>query len=269
VVAPLFGHLLGGPVPSPCEVLDRAKVALGVYDYEQASRLAHEIADNPDEHTHLLRAEALTIIATAERRAGSRFRAMECIEEALRLHPTLVDARREYGLVLLWLGRMADADAVLSALCSEAPADARAWLRLGYARMWTATIAAADDCFSRAHALDAEVIVPFRTDERDFDTRVILEWEAIPLDIRSHVDRKGIEVRTAPLPTAEAVRAGEHPLLRGYCDHMTRSIVLFHRMVELGCPDSDSVQAQVRRVVRHEVGHALGMGEEEVAALGL
>jgi predicted Zn-dependent protease with MMP-like domain len=135
--------------------------------------------------------------------------------------------------------------------------------------MWTSSIAAADDCFSRAHELDPEVVVPFRMDERDFDARVIDEWEAIPLEFRAHVDRKGMQVRTAPLPTADAVGAGEHPLLRGYCDHMTRSIVLFHRMVELGCPDSDSVQAQVRRVVRHEVGHALGMREEEVADLGL
>jgi predicted Zn-dependent protease with MMP-like domain len=164
---------------------------------------------------------------------------------------------------------MAEADAVLSALCSEVPADARAWLRLGYARMWTSSIAAADDCFSRANELDPEVVVPFRTDERDFDTRVTHEWEAIPPDIRAHVDRKGMQVRTAPLPTADAVAAGENPLLRGYCDHMTRSIVLFHRMVELGCPDSEAVQTQVRRVARHEVGHALGMSEQEVAALGL
>ena len=50
---------------------------------------------------------------------------------------------------------------------------------------------------------------------------------------------------------------------------MTRSIVLFHRMVELGCPNSEALQAQVRRVVRHEVGHARGLSEDDVAALGL
>ena len=268
-MASLFGHLLGGQSPSPAEVLDRSRAALRVRDHNQAARLAHEIADNPDQHSDLLCAEALTVIATAERRAGSRSRAMAYIEEALSLQPTLLEARREHGMVLLWLGRMTEADNVLSALCSEVPADARAWLRLGYVRMWTSTIAAADHCFAHSHELDPEVVVPFRTDDRDFDTRVIQEWEAIPVEFRAHVDRKGIQIRTAPLPAADAVEAGQHPLLRGYCDYLTRSIVLFHRMVELGCPDSTSVQAQVRRVVRHEVGHALGMSEEEVAALGL
>lgn len=267
----MFHRLFGeDSAPSASELLERANAAIRGGEYESAARLAHEIADNPDGYPGVCRADALTMLAIVERRRGSLVRASQYIGEALAIDRSRPGPRREYGMVLMWLGRMAEADVVLSRLCRDFETDARAWLRLGYVRMWTSTISAADSCFARAHEIEPEIIVPYRTGEKDFDARVIREWEAIPVMFRSQLDASGeMQVRTAALPTVAAIRAGEKPLLRGYCETMTSSIVLFHRLTELGCSDSDSLQAQVRRTLRHEVGHALGMTEEEVAGLGL
>jgi tetratricopeptide (TPR) repeat protein len=267
-VGSLFRELLG-QLPSPEELLDRARTELAACEYQRAARIAHEIADNPDKYSRALRGQALALIAAAERRGGSRTRALESIEEAIGLDPSLIAVLREYGLVLLWMGRMDEADTALSSLCWEVPADARAWKCLGYVRMWTSTLVDADVCFTRAHELDSTIVVPYRATENEFDGRVQQEWRRIPQEFRSRVDRRGMQIRTAPLAEALAVRAGGHPLVRGFCDHMTRAIVLFQRMIEVGCPYSATLQSEVRRVMRHEVGHALGMDEDEVRALSL
>jgi hypothetical protein len=48
VVASVFGYLVGDQLPSPAEILNRAKAALQARDHDQPGRPAHEIADNPD-----------------------------------------------------------------------------------------------------------------------------------------------------------------------------------------------------------------------------
>ena len=45
-------------------------------------------------------------------------------------------------------------------------------------------------------------------------------------------------------------------------------IVLFQRPIELACASDDEVVRQVRLTVLHEVGHHLGMREEDLERLG-
>jgi predicted Zn-dependent protease with MMP-like domain len=47
------------------------------------------------------------------------------------------------------------------------------------------------------------------------------------------------------------------------------TILLFKRNLERACPDREVLIAEVRKTVLHEVGHALGLSEEELVEMGL
>lgn len=47
------------------------------------------------------------------------------------------------------------------------------------------------------------------------------------------------------------------------------TILLFKRNLERACPDRGVLVAEVRKTVLHEVGHAIGLSEEELVEMGL
>ncbi len=75
----------------------------------------------------------------------------------------------------------------------------------------------------------------------------------------------GLQARDEILGLYEGIplteREGGDPLLPD-------RIVLFQRAIENACLDDESIVAQVRLTVLHEVGHYLGMSEEHLDRLG-
>ena len=47
------------------------------------------------------------------------------------------------------------------------------------------------------------------------------------------------------------------------------TILLFKRNLERACPDRDILVAEVRKTVVHEVGHAIGLSEDDLIDRGL
>lgn len=62
-MANLFRRLMGDPHTNPIPSLERAHAAISTRSYEHVARFAHELADNPDQYSGRVRAEALTILA--------------------------------------------------------------------------------------------------------------------------------------------------------------------------------------------------------------
>jgi hypothetical protein len=54
---------MGDPHTNPIPSLERAHAAISTRSYEHVARFAHELADNPDQYSGRVRAEALTILA--------------------------------------------------------------------------------------------------------------------------------------------------------------------------------------------------------------
>jgi predicted Zn-dependent protease with MMP-like domain len=226
------------------DLLERASAAYIVGDHDAAGRWAHELADNPGDVGP--RAQALTMLSAIERLEGSRERAATFIQEATTLAPN-----------------------VFRGLCDDDPHEALAWRRLGNILTWTATVDAADYCFERAHELDPDLAVPFHVSDEEFAARSLREWDGIPAGIRAHLDQSGFQIRVAPFPSVAAIEAGQVPLLLGCCHYGTSTITLFQRLIEWQSPNAERLQRRIRAVVRHEVGHAVGMTEADVRDLGL
>ncbi|HXG36976.1 MAG TPA: metallopeptidase family protein [Dehalococcoidia bacterium] len=118
---------------------------------------------------------------------------------------------------------------------------------------------------------------------REFERVVIAALERLPEQFRNALDNVDIEVRWRPTP-AELRRAGvgRQHLLFGTYTGIPRShrghnytmalpdkIIIYQEPHERVCADEEAMIAQAERTLRHEIGHYLGMPEEQLRKLGL
>ena len=139
------------------------------------------------------------------------------------------------------------------------------------------------------HAADANDIdpdeypLPLEVDDDAFDTVVRRSLAELPAEVRKHLE--GWPVIVDPLPTREMLTAEQPPLspdLLGLFvgqDLMSRSyadtpgtpgtIHLFRRNLLRMCHDREELEAEIQTTVRHEVGHLLGLDEDDLEEWGL
>ena len=60
-----------------------------------------------------------------------------------------------------------------------------------------------------------------------------------------------------------------HELAEDHSAQLPPTIYLFQRNLERACPDTGSLREQIRVTLYHELGHLLGLDEDEVDAMGL
>jgi predicted Zn-dependent protease with MMP-like domain len=105
----------------------------------------------------------------------------------------------------------------------------------------------------------------------------------LPGPIRKKLDE--VPVLVEDLPTREVLTAevppltpdllglfvGRHLLERSHLDvpGAPGAIYLFRRNLLRACLDRDELKREVRTTVRHEVGHLLGLDEDELEGWGL
>ena len=145
---------------------------------------------------------------------------------------------------------------------------------------------AADKSFRKAAELDPmRFQSPQRLTREEFDAEVCQAVERLPLEFREHLER--VPVLVQDVPAVELLRveagAGSDPDLLGlFCgvalpDVMEASgvgpepnyIYLFQRNLERFALDRRDLVEQIAITLYHELGHYLGLEEEDMEELGL
>jgi len=135
-----------------------------------------------------------------------------------------------------------------------------------------------------AYDIDPEHFpLPLEVSDDEFDAVVESSLTELPEPVRRHLQE--IPVLVEPLPSVEVLRAGEPPaspdvlglfvgrdlLARSHSDlpGAPGAIYLFRRNLLRGCLDKEELAREIRITVQHEVGHLLGLDEDDLEQWGL
>lgn len=230
-------------------------------------------------------AELALLEGTALARLGDAGRALPRIDAALALDPEHVEALAERGEALFELCRLDEARAALLEVVRRDPEDAGAHQTLGLVAERQGDAAEARRRLARAHELDPERFpLPAALPPAEFDRAVEDALAELPEPIRRYLANVAIAVE--PFPSDDDLRGAEPPLSPGILgvfrgaplghkaspdpwSHFPSSIVLYQRNLERQARDRAELVEEIRVTLLHEVGHFLGLGEEELRELGL
>jgi predicted Zn-dependent protease with MMP-like domain len=140
----------------------------------------------------------------------------------------------------------------------------------------------AADAFAKANALDpSHYPLPVEVDEVVFRQAAADALDNLPRSIRAYVENVPVLVEDYPSPELLAAENISPQILGLYLgvptteaevtqqpQDLTR-VILFKKNLEKVCRDRDDLIEQIQITVRHEVGHHLGLSEEDLERLGL
>jgi predicted Zn-dependent protease with MMP-like domain len=144
--------------------------------------------------------------------------------------------------------------------------------------------AAAAEHAAEAQRLDPESFTsPLVVPDDEFDALVERSIRELPARVRKELDE--VPVLVLPLPPRELLTAeppplppdilglfvGTHLLERAHNDppSLPGAIYLFRRNLLRSCADLDELAKEIRITVQHEVGHLLGLDEDDLEEWGL
>jgi len=227
-----------------------------------------------------LRAELQVLRGLALNQLGECAEALLALDAALALDPENGEAQLERAMALFELDRLDDAERALRAITREWPEEAWAWHYLGLVAERRGQDPAPH--FAQARALDADDFpAPQHLSPADFDAAVAKAIEQLPAHAREHLGNVVIDVQQ--LPGDEDVKEGVSPLILGIfrgkalderspteaADHQTATITLFQKNLERFARSRDELIEEIGVTVLHEVGHLLGLDEDELYDRGL
>ncbi|MCC6653391.1 MAG: metallopeptidase family protein [Candidatus Eisenbacteria bacterium] len=137
---------------------------------------------------------------------------------------------------------------------------------------------------AEAHSIDAEAFpLPLAVSDEEFDALVVTSLQELPKPIRAKLDEMPVLVQA--LPTREMLTAEDPPftpdllgLFAGrhiFAENFSATpsapgaICLFRRNLLRACSDREELAREVRITVQHEVGHLMGLDEDELDDWGL
>ena len=259
------------------EVLDDAEVAFREGDFERALSLcdrAHNAGPEAQYFSTLLQGDVLLD-------SGDPEAALECYESLAdpEVEDPTVDCAR--GIALFELIRFDQADEALDAALQKDPENPDAH----HVRGLIAELRGQDPSshFASAAQLDPERF-DFKTiGQEEFQAIVDESIDQLPAPVRDAI--KGIPVLIAELPHIDDLRSAEPPLSpsslgmfvgvppgqTSWLDAPSEppKILLFKRNLERAFSDRATLLEEIQNTVIHEVGHALGLDEEELLERGL
>jgi len=179
------------------------------------------------------------------------------------------------GRVVRFLDRGQFGDALRAAeeAVGRAPDSAEFHYALGLVLTQLDRIPEADRSFARAAELQpADYFLPCRLERSEFEGLVEEVLASLPTEYACHLENVEFAVEAAP--GRDLLREGdiEHDLLGLYQGETIQNgewglpdrIVLFQRNLENTSPDRGTLVKEVRDTVLHEVGHHLGMEEDQL-----
>ncbi|MBN2360012.1 MAG: metallopeptidase family protein [Deltaproteobacteria bacterium] len=211
--------------------------------------------------------------------------ALAAAERAAAAVPEAPDPHHLQAQALFDLLRFDDAlDAVARAIDRD-PRFAAAYHLRGEILTFVDDGAAARKAFERARRLDPEAFFePPRIDEGEFERIVAEAIDALPPQVADYLHNVAVVVEARP--SVELLRASDPPLTPaclGMFDgtprpdertddpwsQLPRAVRLFRDNILLQCRDRADVVEVVSTTLLHEVGHFLGLDEEDLVERGL
>ncbi len=229
--------------------------------------------------------EFLLLEGTIFNQLGESSAALEVLDLALKQVPDSVEAKTERALALFELCRFADAHRALEELLRIDADDAWAHHHLGMLYERSGDEARAKAHFTKAEQLDPEgFLPPIALGDGEFDRIVEDALARLPEDVKQFLENVTLAVE--PFPAAEDLLSEQPPLspailgvFRGVpvgersvtsaADHVTSAIVLYQRNLERFARTREELIEQIGITVMHEVGHLVGLDEDDLRERGL
>jgi predicted Zn-dependent protease with MMP-like domain len=186
------------------------------------------------------------------------------------------------GQVLFELGRYAEAQRVLEQAVAMDPDAAHAVYHYGLVQERIADPDEAARCFARANALDPHHYpLPAQVSEEFFRDVMDEALANLPKSVRETMGN--VPVLIEDFPAIQLVQSEDvSPQILGIFVGVPRTqasvtdqlpdidrIFLFKKNLEKICQDREDLIDQIQITVRHEVGHYLGLDEDDLERLGL
>lgn len=275
-----------GPTAEAERLLEEAGDALDRGEGQEALDLAArgERAARRAGATELL-PDLILLQASALNDLGRSREALSRADELLRGSPRDTAAMLERAFALWELVRLPEARSQLQELLQQVPDDAWGHHLLGLVAERLGDAKEARRRFSRARRLDPrEFPEPVHLSHEEFDKAVEDALEGLPAPVRGYLSNVAIAVED--LPADDDLLASDPPLSpailgifrgsplgeKGSMDpwsHFPSSIVLYQKNLERAAADRDQLIEQIGVTLVHEVGHFLGLDEEELWERGL
>jgi predicted Zn-dependent protease with MMP-like domain len=254
-------------------------------EFEQAVALCDELlAGKPafprldrgsEAEVHYLKAKAVFYPDDLE---GALF----LVRRALKTNGEVPIYRAFDGQILFELGRFEEAKRSLEAAAALDPESGHAVYHLALVLERLGAGEAAAGAFAKANALDpCHYQLPVEIGEVEFRQAAADALDNLPRSIRAYVENVPILVEDYPAPELLAAENISPQILGLYLGipgteaevtqqprDITR-VILFKKNLEKLCRDRDDLVEQIQITVRHEVGHHLGLSEEDLERLGL
>jgi len=266
--------------------LNRAELLIeDLGEHEQAVQLCDELLSGQAElprldrgsegEVHYLKAKAVFYLDDLE---GALF----LTRRALKTTGEMAIYRAFDGQILFELGRFEDARRSLELAIALDPEAGHALYHLALVLERLGDKEASDQVFAKANALDPDhYVLPNAVDDDFFRHAVAEALDNLPRSIREYVEDVPVLVEDYPSqellahenvsPQILGLYAGvprTDPDQSAQATDVTR-VILFKRNLEKICRDRDELIDQIQITVRHEVGHHLGLSEEDMERLGL
>ncbi|MEW6432490.1 MAG: metallopeptidase family protein [Myxococcota bacterium] len=280
----LFDHLAGLEPKNPLHLLAAADVRIRAADddrelLEEALELlerARALAKGDPE----VAAELALLRGIVLNQLGDSEAALRELDRVLAGDPEHPEARLERALALFELGRFDEAAGALEAITRDHPDEPWAFHYLGL----IAERRGKDPqpLFAKARALDPEGFPPpVQLTPEAFDAAVAEAIDSLPEHARPALDNAVIAVE--PIPSDDDVKEGLSPTSLGVfqgtplderspveaAHHQTARIALFQKNLERFARTREELVEEIRVTVLHEVGHLLGLDEDELFERGL
>jgi predicted Zn-dependent protease with MMP-like domain len=225
---------------------------------------------------HYLKAKAVFYLDDLE---GALF----LVRRALKASGGDVAVYRAFdGQILFELGRYEEAKRSLDVAVALDPESGHATYHQGLVLERLGAEEDAARAFSRANALDPDHYpLPVSIDEDDFRQTAAEAFDNLPRSIREYVEDVPMLIEDWPAPDLIASENISPQILGLYVgtprterelSHQSSDItrvILFKRNLEKVCRDRAELSEQIQITVRHEIGHHLGLSEDDLERLGL
>ena len=263
------------------ELLDEAEAALDQDDPLAAIRACDHVEALHGEH-----AGARFVRAEARRMLGDLRGAAAGYREAALLRPEHALSWASYAVASFELLDLDEARRAQERALHEDPNEALGWWALGLIAQWEGEEDGAERAFLHAAWLDPEGCpMPPSLEDHELDGLIEGVLNEMSPSIRAYL--KNVAIVIEDMPDEEALQAGEPPLsplemLGAFSGHSLReqshdepwsklppTITLYRRNLERSAADRDELLEQLRVTLLHEIGHFLGLDEDDLADRGL
>jgi predicted Zn-dependent protease with MMP-like domain/Flp pilus assembly protein TadD len=229
--------------------------------------------------------ESLLLEGIALKHLGAADRALKSLDQALELSPRHRETALERALVLFELCRFDEADRDLRQLAQRWPDEPWIHHTLGLIAERRGDATEAQRRFARAQKLAPdELPPPVELSEKAFDEAVEAAVRRLPDHVRPYLTNTTLSVE--PVPSDEDLLSQRPPLspsilgiFRGTPvgersvssaeDHFPASIVLYQRNLQRFARTRAELIEQIGITVMHEVGHLVGLDEDDLVERGL